>query len=132
VYHLRAEFGRTVANAKRLQILDLLRNGRANVTRLARAMGVPLASVSQELAPLRRAGIVKTGREGKVVYYELASPKVLRACDLLAEAMRELQSARAVMAEDGKSWTEVLVPRPNVHGRREGAWKRTSGGTRLS
>lgn len=100
VYQLHAEFCRTIANPKRLEILELLRNGQSSVTELARAMEVSLANASQELAPLRTAGIVLAHREGKTVYYALASPKVLRACDLMVEAMRELLTTRATAIKD--------------------------------
>jgi ArsR family transcriptional regulator len=111
LYRMHAEFLKTVANPKRLAILDLLRNGRSSVTDLARAMELPLASVSQELAPLRTAGIVWTQREGKTVYYGLASPKAQRACDLMAEAMREVESGRASAMDDRGQRPEIFFPR---------------------
>ena len=115
LHRMHAEFLKTIANAKRLEILHALRDGRRSVTQLALALEVPLAAVSQELAPLRTAGIVRTQREGKTVHYGLANAKVLRACDLLGEAMRELRDARA---------SEMDEPE-----RRE-SWRRTSAGTR--
>ena len=99
-YRIHAEFLRTVANPKRLEILHLLRDGRRSVTQLAAAMEVTLAAASQELAPLRLAGVVRAHREGKTVYYAVANAKVLRACDLLREAMREAQAARAMAMEE--------------------------------
>lgn len=90
VYRMQANFCRILANPKRLEILSLLRNGEANVTGIARAMEISAASASQELAPLRSEGILRARRNGKEVFYRLGSPKVLHACDLLAEAMREI------------------------------------------
>ena len=110
-YRVHAEFLRTVANPKRLEILHLLRDGRRCVTQLAAAMEVSLAAASQELAPLRTAGILRTHREGKTVYYALANPKVLHACDLLAESMRELQAARASAIEEPASRLEPFLAR---------------------
>ena len=104
VYRIQAEFFRIIAHPKRLEILDLLRRGEANVTQLARSMDVRTVNVSQELAPLRSAGIVESRREGKTVYYRLTNLKIVRAYDLIAEVMRELAAARAdVVQEDARA-----------------------------
>lgn len=101
LYRMHAEFCRTLAHAKRLEILELLRNGEANVTQLAKAMDLRAVNVSQELAPLRSAGIVQARRDGKTVYYRLSNAKILRACDLIAQVMRELTAARAAAVRGG-------------------------------
>ena len=103
VYRIQAEFFRIIAHPRRLEILDLLRSGEANVTRLAGSMGVRGVNVSQELAPLRSAGIVESRRAGRTVYYRLTNPKIVRAYDLIAEVMRDLAAARAdVVQEDAR------------------------------
>lgn len=100
VYRMHAEFLRIIAHPKRLEILDLLRESEVNVTQLAKAMDVRTVNVSQELAPLRSAGIVETRREGKTVFYRLSNHKVIRAYELVAQAMRELAQARAGVVQD--------------------------------
>ncbi len=95
LYRMHAEFFRIIAHPKRLEILDRLRDGEVNVTQLAKAMDVRTVNVSQELAPLRSAGVVETRREGKTVYYRLSNVKIVQAYELIAQAMRELASARA-------------------------------------
>ena len=95
LYRLHADLYRTVAHAKRLEILDLLREGECNVSEIARAMEVPAVNVSQHLAPLRGAGIVHTRRDGKTIYYRVSSERILRAYDLMTELARELAAARA-------------------------------------
>ena len=96
-YAMQAAFCRTIGHPKRLQLLALLSGGEANVTQLAKAMEVRAASVSQELAPLRMAGIVQQRRDGKHVFYRLSNPKILRICDLMAQAMYEALAARIGM-----------------------------------
>jgi ArsR family transcriptional regulator len=100
IYRARADFWRMIAHAKRLAILDLLRDREANVTELATAMRVRAVNVSQELGPLRRFGIVCARRSGKTVYYRISDAKILRACDLLAQIMRELAEDRAGAARE--------------------------------
>lgn len=100
VYRMHAEFFRIIAHPKRLEILDLLREHEVNVTQLAKAMDVRTVNVSQELAPLRSAGIVETRREGKTVFYRLTNQKVIRAYELIAQTMRELAAARAGVVQE--------------------------------
>jgi ArsR family transcriptional regulator len=100
VYRMHAEFFRIIAHPKRLEILDLLRQNEVNVSQLAKAMTVRTVNVSQELAPLRSAGIVETRREGKTVFYRLSNAKITQAYDLIAQAMRELASARADVVQE--------------------------------
>jgi len=111
LYRMHAEFFRIIAHPKRLEILDLLRGGEVNVTQLARAMGLRTVNVSQELAPLRSAGVVETRRAGKTVFYRLTSQKILRAYELIAQAMRELASARAEVVREEQ---RVHVPTHGV------------------
>jgi DNA-binding transcriptional ArsR family regulator len=95
VYKAHAQVCKTIAHAKRLEILDLLRNGEMCVNDLAKAMEVPAANVSQQLAVLRSAGVVRTRQDGTTVYYRVASPKILRAYDLMSEVMQEQATALA-------------------------------------
>ena len=91
-YRRNAELWRALARPKRLEILELLGRGEQNVGELARTMGALPVSVSQELAPLRRVGVVETRRAGKSVYYRLATPRLIAVFELLAEVMRDVSS----------------------------------------
>jgi ArsR family transcriptional regulator len=46
-------------------------------------------NASQHLAILREKGLVTSSKDGQWVYYELSSPKILMAMDLLREVMVE-------------------------------------------
>ena len=63
-YRIHAEICKAIAHAKRLEILDTLRDREMNVNDLALKMGVQAANVSQQLALLRSAGVVETRRAG--------------------------------------------------------------------
>lgn len=86
---------KTIAHAKRLEILDTLRDGEMSVNELAETMGVASANVSQQLAILRNAGVLATRPSGTSVYYRIANPKILRAYDLMTEVMKEVAADRA-------------------------------------
>ncbi|MFQ5798219.1 MAG: ArsR/SmtB family transcription factor [Bacteroidota bacterium] len=92
LFQLHAEVCKTLANPKRLEILDLLRDGELNVSDLVSQMRVSKANVSQHLAVMRRAGIVGTRRDGANVYYRVSNPKVTKACELMREVLTEHHS----------------------------------------
>src|SRR3972149_4590304 len=89
IFQLHAELCKTLANPIRLEILSLLRDGKKSVSELAVLTGVRQATVSQHLAVLRQRDVVSTRREGINVYYDVANPKITRACDLMREGLFE-------------------------------------------
>jgi DNA-binding transcriptional ArsR family regulator len=54
-----------VAHGRRLELLDVLIHGDRTVEALARATGLQVASASQHLQPLLRAGVVTRRAAGK-------------------------------------------------------------------
>lgn len=82
--HLAAEGFRLLADPTRIKILWALLQGESSVACLAELVGAPPTAVSQHLAKLRLARLVKGRREGTFVHYSAADTHV-RA--LLAEAL---------------------------------------------
>ncbi|MFC3987653.1 ArsR/SmtB family transcription factor [Actinoplanes siamensis] len=82
--HLAAEGFRLLADPTRIKILWALLQGESSVACLAGLVGAAPTAVSQHLAKLRLAGLVKGRREGTYVHYSAADTHV-RA--LLAEAL---------------------------------------------
>jgi len=68
-----AGFLKALAHESRLLILCLLAEGEKSVGDLERILGLRQPAVSQQLARLRNDGLVVTRRDGKIVYYSLAS-----------------------------------------------------------
>ncbi|WP_109354687.1 metalloregulator ArsR/SmtB family transcription factor [Sphingorhabdus sp. EL138] len=60
------------AQPQRLMILSFLAGGESTVSEIDNATGIGQPALSQQLAALRRAEIVKTRRDGKQIWYELA------------------------------------------------------------
>ncbi|KAF0108438.1 MAG: ArsR family transcriptional regulator [Anaerolineaceae bacterium] len=89
LYVLHASICQTLANPKRLEIIDRLRKSEMSVMQLTEAMQISQANLSQHLAVMRQKGIVKTRREGLNVYYQLGNPKIVQACDLMREVLLE-------------------------------------------
>jgi|GEM_PF-870340 ArsR family transcriptional regulator len=72
-----------LANEKRLEILNNIKYKEKCVEDLVRILGVSKANVSQHLALLRHAGIVKTRRHGQKVYYAIVDPDIIKPCVIL-------------------------------------------------
>jgi ArsR family transcriptional regulator, virulence genes transcriptional regulator len=89
LFELQAEVCQAIANPKRLQILSLLKGGEMSVGDMLKAMGLNKANLSQHLSILRQKGIVVTRREGTVIYYRLARPRISDACGIMREVLVE-------------------------------------------
>ncbi|NTW03831.1 MAG: helix-turn-helix transcriptional regulator [Oscillochloris sp.] len=65
----------------RLQILDILRSDEACVCHLEAHLGQRQAYVSQQLAILRKAGLISDRRDGLNIFYHIACPELLTLLD---------------------------------------------------
>jgi rhodanese-related sulfurtransferase/DNA-binding transcriptional ArsR family regulator len=77
---------RAVGHEHRLEILEQLGQGERSVETLTERTGLSVANTSQHLQQLRRAGVVKSRRDGKRVFYRLSDDSVV----FLLSALRTL------------------------------------------
>jgi len=82
---LHASICQGLADPKRLAILDALRGGERSVGDLSDYLELPQPNVSQHLSVLREKGLVKARRDGQRVMYEVSTPKIFEALDLLRQ-----------------------------------------------
>jgi DNA-binding transcriptional ArsR family regulator len=68
-----SDFLKALAHESRLLILCILADGEKSVSELEDELGLRQPTVSQQLARLRADGLVSTRRDGKIIYYSLAS-----------------------------------------------------------
>ena len=66
-------FLKALAHESRLIILCVLAEGEKSVSELEDLLALRQPTVSQQLARLRADGLVSTRRDGKAIYYNLAS-----------------------------------------------------------
>jgi rhodanese-related sulfurtransferase/DNA-binding HxlR family transcriptional regulator len=66
-----ARVAKALANAHRIEILDLLAQGERSVEDVARETALSIANASQHLQALRETHLVATRKEGLRVYYRL-------------------------------------------------------------
>jgi|SRR5688572_32928042 ArsR family transcriptional regulator len=76
LYHVKAEFFRTLGHPARIRVLELLAERDTAVHDLLDAISIEPSNLSQQLAVLRKAGLVIQRRQGSEVIYSLAMPQV--------------------------------------------------------
>ena len=89
MFQMHAEVCKSMANPTRLKIMNLLRDGEKSVEELKKRLGLPKANLSQHLSVLRQRRIVFTRRAGLNIYYKVANPKMIKACDILRQVLLE-------------------------------------------
>jgi len=72
-----AAIAKALGHGHRLELLELLAQGERSVEVLAQCTGLSAANASQHLQNLRRAGLLKSRRQGKFVYYALTDDGIL-------------------------------------------------------
>ncbi|XKK63999.1 metalloregulator ArsR/SmtB family transcription factor [Streptomyces sp. ARC32] len=101
LYQAKSEFFRMLGHPVRIRVLELLQDGPMPVRQLLAAIEVEPSTLSQQLAVLRRSGIVRSEREGTTVVYRLAGGDV---ADLMRAARRIITE---VLAERNELLTEL-------------------------
>ena len=74
---------KTLGNPDRLLLLCQLAQGERHVSELEALLGMTQPTLSQQLAVLRREGLVDTRREGKQIYYRISSHEALAVIQTL-------------------------------------------------
>ncbi|HVC61127.1 MAG TPA: metalloregulator ArsR/SmtB family transcription factor [Acetobacteraceae bacterium] len=77
VFEQFAIVAQALANAHRVELIELLAQGERSVEALAQLSGLGVTNASQHLQLLRRAGLVVARRSGKQVLYRLADRDVV-------------------------------------------------------
>ncbi len=94
IYELQADVCKIFSNAKRLEIISLLKDREISANELLEKIGLSKANLSQHMAILKAKGVVVTRREGVNVYYRIANPKIIQACNLMREVLKEQIQAK--------------------------------------
>jgi DNA-binding transcriptional ArsR family regulator len=84
---LKADLFKAMAHPARIRALEVLVAGERTVGDLQPEVGIELSHLSQQLGVLRRAGLVRTRREGSSVFYAVKDPLI---ADLLGVAKQLL------------------------------------------
>ncbi|WUD77733.1 metalloregulator ArsR/SmtB family transcription factor [Streptomyces sp. NBC_00510] len=115
LYQAKAEFFRMLGHPVRIRVLELLQDGPKPVRDLLNAMEIEPSSLSQQLAVLRRSGIVTATRTGSTVVYELAGGDVAELLRAARRILTELLTGQQDLLAELKQTEEgpaVRTPGP--------------------
>jgi DNA-binding transcriptional ArsR family regulator len=110
---LMVEVFRMLADATRVRVLWALVDRELSVNDLAEHVGKPAPSVSQHLAKLRMARLVRTRREGTTIFYSLENEHVRQ---LVSDAVFNAEHASPGVPGHHRGAGEValLPPQQNL------------------
>lgn len=74
---------KVLSNPDRLMLLCQLSQGEKRVGELEEILGIQQPTLSQQLTVLRDEDLVSTRRDGKNIYYQIASPQALAVMNIL-------------------------------------------------
>jgi DNA-binding transcriptional ArsR family regulator len=94
IFEQKSAFLSAMANEQRLRVLDILAKGEMPVGELAEMIGLSQSALSQHLAKLRSAHMVKTRRDAQTVYYTVNSENVRKMLLLLEEIFAAPETGR--------------------------------------
>ncbi|AEH10816.1 regulatory protein ArsR [Candidatus Protofrankia datiscae] len=112
LYQAKAEFFRMLGHPVRIRVLELLADGPTPVRQLLAAIEVEPSNLSQQLAVLRRSGIVTATRDGSTVVYALAGGDVAELMRAARRILTEMLTGREeLLAELREAEASSALPR---------------------
>jgi ArsR family transcriptional regulator len=100
LYKLKAEFFKTLGHPARIRILELLAERDRFVSELLPEVGLEASNLSQQLAVLRRTGVVDARKEGNTVIYSIASSDIAELLAVARKVLTTMLSDRVAVLED--------------------------------
>ena len=89
---------KTLSNPDRLLLLCQISQGERCVSDLEEALDIHQPTLSQQLAVLRDEGLVNTRRDGKRIYYSVASKEAMAVMQVLYEQFCVSKPKRAKLS----------------------------------
>jgi DNA-binding transcriptional ArsR family regulator len=100
LYQLKADFFKTLGHPARIRVLELLSDREYAVAEMLPQVGIEPSHLSQQLAVLRRAGMVTSREEGSSVYYSLTSPRIAELLAVARLILTGMLSGQAELLQD--------------------------------
>jgi len=100
LYQAKAEFFKTLGHPVRIRVLELLSVREHAVSELLTQIEVEPANLSQQLAVLRRAGLVTTRKEGSAVFYSVTGPRVSELLTVARAILTGVLSGQAELLDE--------------------------------
>jgi DNA-binding transcriptional ArsR family regulator len=98
IFELHADVCKIFSNAKRLEIINMLKDGEMSAGELLEKTGLSKANLSQHMTVLKSKGVINTRKEGINIYYCITNPKIIQVCTLMKEVLLEQLEEKGKMA----------------------------------
>lgn len=89
LYEYHADMCKVFSHPKRLELINMLREGEVSAGELGQRLGISPANLSQHLTMMKERRILVSRKEGNAVYYRVSSPRLLEAFDILRGILLE-------------------------------------------
>ena len=110
LFQLQEETLKTLANQKRLEILQLLNQKELTVTAMVEMLGLPQANLSQHLSVLRNLHLVTKRKEGVKVYYHLTDKRIALVIKQLREFLKTQYAHEPEIAKMSTDFNNSIYP----------------------
>jgi len=107
---LKAEFFKTLGHPARIRILELLSEGEHSVGELMPKLALESSHLSQQLAVLRRTGMVVARKQGNNVIYSVASDDISELLLLARRILTGLLTDQMDLLKDLQSSGQATSP----------------------
>jgi ArsR family transcriptional regulator len=113
IYQVKAEFFKTLGHPARIRVLEVLREGERAVSELIPEVQIEPSHLSQQLAILRRANLVRARKEGSSVIYSVTEPRIFELLEVAKSILTSsLSETRDLLEElEGMDFADQPVRR---------------------
>ncbi len=87
ISEIKAELFKALGHPARIRVLEVLSGGARSVGELQPLVGIEMSHLSQQLAVLRRAGLVSAHKEGSSVIYAVRDELVVRLLEVAKQLL---------------------------------------------
>lgn len=100
LYQVKADLFKALAHPARVRILEVLRDGERSVKDLVPEVGIEASHLSQQLAILRRAQLVRARRAGASIFYSIKDRRIVRLLEVARSILlSSLTETRDLLAD---------------------------------
>ena len=112
VFNEHADILKALANPRRLEIVQLLRDQELPVSQIQAMLDLPQANISQHLCILKGAGILNSRKSKKNIYYAVADQRFVQALDYFRAVLIERFKDQPLASEFVAKMSDLV---PLVH-----------------
>lgn len=87
IYELHADMCKVFTSSVRVEIIEILQDGKKSVSELVELTGLSQSNISQHLQIMKEKGVLTPEKKGNHVFYSLSNPKIAEAFRIMREIL---------------------------------------------